>query len=427
MKKYILIASISAAFSILYIDFSEVFGYRFSLGIVMWVILKQQFKQCKPIKSACLTGGLVYLIRVCMSFVLGHYNPTLLLTFALEFCFYLVYGYFYQLWVKPIELDRFSPFIFYLMICDLLANLAELSLRVTLLHIPVTLMTLQSMIIVSIIRSTVVCIALYLLIRFDLVSLKRYESQTNDRLVWLLSQIELQSFLINKNANYIESVTNDSYQLYHHLKQDESLKNSDIEKQALHIARNVHEIKKDYLLTVNSFKELETDRSLISETISLRALSILINRMFSNQMPAFINLAIDRQINFDTREHYRILTIIRNLLNNAIEAAKPEPHQTFIRLTLALDANDFLIGVSDNGIGMEPAIQAQIFQIGFSTKINYETGEVSRGLGLSLVVDIVEHYFKGSIHYTSQVNQGTEWIIRIPSHKVVYLNEYLSD
>ena len=28
---------------------------------------------------------------------------------------------------------------------------------------------------------------------------------------------------------------------------------------------------------------------------------------------------------------------------------------------------------------------------GFSTKINYETGQVSRGLGLSLVKDIVEY------------------------------------
>lgn len=32
----------------------------------------------------------------------------------------------------------------------------------------------------------------------------------------------------------------------------------------------------------------------------------------------------------------------------------------------------------------------QIFEPGFSTKINYETGEVNRGLGLSLVKDFIE-------------------------------------
>ena len=39
---------------------------------------------------------------------------------------------------------------------------------------------------------------------------------------------------------------------------------------------------------------------------------------------------------------------------------------------------------------------------GFSTKINYETGQVSRGLGLSLVKDIVESELGGSISLTSE-------------------------
>ena len=54
---------------------------------------------------------------------------------------------------------------------------------------------------------------------------------------------------------------------------------------------------------------------------------------------------------------------------------------------------------------------------GFSTKINYETGQVSRGLGLSLVKDIVETQLGGSIDVHSE-NGCTEFIMRIPKQNL---------
>ena len=54
---------------------------------------------------------------------------------------------------------------------------------------------------------------------------------------------------------------------------------------------------------------------------------------------------------------------------------------------------------------------------GFSTKINYETGQVSRGLGLSLVKDIVESELGGSISVTSE-DGCTDFTIRIPKENL---------
>ena len=53
---------------------------------------------------------------------------------------------------------------------------------------------------------------------------------------------------------------------------------------------------------------------------------------------------------------------------------------------------------------------------GFSTKINYETGEVNRGLGLSLVKDFIEFRLGGTIRVTS-VPGKTVFTLTIPKEK----------
>ena len=63
--------------------------------------------------------------------------------------------------------------------------------------------------------------------------------------------------------------------------------------------------------------------------------------------------------------------------------------------------------------GIAPEYLPTIFEPGFSTKINFETGKVSRGLGLSLVKDIVEEELGGVISVKSQ-NGCTDFTIRIP-------------
>ena len=47
-----------------------------------------------------------------------------------------------------------------------------------------------------------------------------------------------------------------------------------------------------------------------------------------------------------------------------------------------------------------------IYEAGFSTKINYETGKINRGLGLSITKDIIENKLKGKIKVQSKVGRG---------------------
>jgi two-component system CitB family sensor kinase len=82
-----------------------------------------------------------------------------------------------------------------------------------------------------------------------------------------------------------------------------------------------------------------------------------------------------------------LLTIIGNLIDNAIEAAAAAPPPGWVTVHLHSDADGISITVSDSGAGVPLALESKVFADGFSTKpvIN----ERHRGLGLALVHRLV--------------------------------------
>ena len=73
--------------------------------------------------------------------------------------------------------------------------------------------------------------------------------------------------------------------------------------------------------------------------------------------------------------------------------------------------------ITDNGPGILKENIEQIFNPGFSTKINFQTGEISRGLGLNLVEDIVKNQFNGTILVESRPGKTT-FSITIPKEQL---------
>ena len=73
--------------------------------------------------------------------------------------------------------------------------------------------------------------------------------------------------------------------------------------------------------------------------------------------------------------------------------------------------------ITDDGPGIPVEYKDEIFNTGFSTKINFETGEVSRGIGLGLVKDLVEKRLGGSIELAS-VPGNTTFTVSIPKNQI---------
>jgi two-component system CitB family sensor kinase len=82
-----------------------------------------------------------------------------------------------------------------------------------------------------------------------------------------------------------------------------------------------------------------------------------------------------------------LLTVLGNLLDNAIDAAASAPPPAVVYLNLSQSASGTTVEVADTGPGIQPKTAEAIFQDGYSTKP--ARGHVRRGLGLALVHRVV--------------------------------------
>ena len=84
-----------------------------------------------------------------------------------------------------------------------------------------------------------------------------------------------------------------------------------------------------------------------------------------------------------------LVSIVGNLLDNAVDAALAAPAPRIVRISVVEDDDDLLVRVQDSGPGLRGVSPEQLFRRGWSTKGG--TGDV-RGLGLALVEQVVRSY-----------------------------------
>ncbi|KNH16715.1 histidine kinase [Arthrobacter sp. ZBG10] len=82
-----------------------------------------------------------------------------------------------------------------------------------------------------------------------------------------------------------------------------------------------------------------------------------------------------------------LVTIMGNLLDNAIDAAADGPPPRRVQLTVESDEEGLDVTVHDSGAGISAAAAENIFRHGYSTK---QSGQGSRGIGLALVRQAVQ-------------------------------------
>lgn len=106
-----------------------------------------------------------------------------------------------------------------------------------------------------------------------------------------------------------------------------------------------------------------------------------------------IVLTDDSALGDDPPHLRRLLTIVGNLLDNAVDAtAEAPPADDGRRILLTVTQGDDLIvvRVADNGRGIAPGTARSIFEDGWSTRP--ERGTARRGLGLALVHRLVQRH-----------------------------------
>ncbi|MEH2247991.1 trifunctional serine/threonine-protein kinase/ATP-binding protein/sensor histidine kinase [Nostoc sp.] len=116
--------------------------------------------------------------------------------------------------------------------------------------------------------------------------------------------------------------------------------------------------------------------------------------------------------------------VFMNLLANAIDALEEyntrsledilaNPNCITIQTRVAESGQHILIKIADNGVGMSPEVKQQVFDHLFTTK---PVGK-GTGLGLAIARQIIVEGHGGSLFCTSEVGQGTEFVIQISTQQ----------
>lgn len=137
--------------------------------------------------------------------------------------------------------------------------------------------------------------------------------------------------------------------------------------------------------------------------------------------PSLKNLS--HQILLDIPENIEVTSypgplgqIITNLIQNALMHAFDNQPQGLITLQASYDQQKQLVKLSlkDNGCGMDKEIQNKAFDPFFTTKI----GQGGTGLGLHLVHNLVTGVLGGRLELTSQLGEGSLFMLTFPSQQV---------
>ncbi|MBD2440168.1 PAS domain S-box protein [Nostoc sp. FACHB-110] len=177
---------------------------------------------------------------------------------------------------------------------------------------------------------------------------------------------------------------------------------------------------REIVLGLRNFSRLdEADKKLVDIHDGIEnTLLILHHRWKTNGIGLCINI-VKEYADLPLVDCYpgQLNQVFMNILTNAIDALEEliiSKGKTFaptiwIR-TEMLDNNFIAIRISDNGSGMSEDIRKRLFDPFFTTK---PVGK-GTGLGLSISYQIIVEKHGGSLHCISELEKGTEFIIKIP-------------
>lgn len=405
-----LVISIGARF---YVNFL-VDGFIITVSVILLFLTLYYFREIDPLKLGITVALLSPLMRFGFLLAFGETVHHAWMLVYPDVFFYLSYGLFFHLLTR-----RFAPsgeqFIAGGFFADLFSNIVEISVRVGIDglsdHVINTLFTVAA-------GRTLLILVIIGALGWYRSMLKEEEHGNRYRhLVLLASTFKSEIYFLEKNAAQIEHVMTLAYEANRQSKGNEPL-----ERTTLQLAKEVHEVKKDYVRAIQGLEALYDKRV---DLLKMR-LSDLLKILQDNTIEMSeerATLSLDHQGDVWVREHFYLMSVLRNLVNNALEAGEGRIPRVWIRTSI--EGEKLVIEVEDDGTGIEEQVLPYAFNLGFSTKFNEETGDVYRGMGLTLTKEFVEDIYRGAIEIQSQVGRGTVFRLHLPIERGAEEHELL--
>ena len=388
-------------------------GFRVSAAAILYpIFLMTLMKNSRTPHTGLLTGPLVMAIRVILNLVTGgEFDAAILLEYP-SGIFYLFYDILFCLMIRDRHTVHYPQLFLVCCFCDVISNALNLLLSSSSLSL-LNMVTFLSLLGIAAAQAGI-AVSLLWAGRFYQQLLQRQEhEQRYQRLFLMTAELKNELYFLKKDSEDIEGVMARAYRLYEHLntldipEEDRAL--------ALSIAREVHEIKKDNLRIIRGIEGevadvYDQEEMLISDLFHILEDS---TRRLLGEQHSKIRLDCWYEDNIKIIEHYRILSVIKNLVTNAVESIQSDQGRGTVRVEECVKRGCLQLVVTDNGPGISSRAMKNLFKVGYSTKFDPNTGNISRGVGLPAVKFNVDE-LGGEIYVESTPGKGAKFTVTFP-------------
>ncbi|MDQ0247062.1 two-component system sensor histidine kinase YcbA [Bacillus fengqiuensis] len=368
--------------------------FRMSFGAPTFFFFLLLLRKMPAFLPGFLTGTVVVKFRILLDFIMQE-NFDWVSSFQIHyssFFFYFTYACLFYL----AKINRFQdrPVIIGLMgfVIEILSDCMELAVQYFVLDTTIALSALNEIIVIAFSHSFIVLSFFNMMKLYEAQSRERQTRKQNEHMLMLISNLYEESIHLKKTLKDAENITKKTYDLYKSL---DDLTNEqvgfpieDIQRHVLNIAGEVHEIKKDNQRIFAGLSKLISDESFTDYMPIHELVNIVIraNGKYAHLLGKDIQFVWVIKGMHPNYHIYTILSIINNVVANAVEAIK-ETGSITIDIDKKQDSIEFRIG--DNGPGVTSRYQELIFEPGFTSKYD-DAGNPSTGIGLSYVKEMVE-------------------------------------
>ncbi|GAU77232.1 HAMP domain-containing sensor histidine kinase [Fusibacter sp. 3D3] len=387
--------------------------YTINLGVAILPIYYYFDRRLNPIVASLFIASIGLLFRTFTGYYYyGSFEAAFWADFNFLF-FDLTYGLiFYLIFYKDLRKTLFTLYLAS-MASDFLGNASEFISRYGIMEYTSN-NVMATLFLVAAIRG-VIAVTLCVSINYYNSFLRKEEHDERYRMLLnIISDLKGEIYFLHSNTEHVESVMDEAFSLY---REYDKLDEAHRKNKALNIAKDVHEIKKNYFRVIEGIDEIILKEK-PNDKLSLNDLSKILHLSLTRQLEmSHVPIVLTFHVHSDAliKEHNLLMSVLRNLINNSVEAIENGGKVEVFHNENEI-RHEFV--VVDDGKGMSLEMQAYIFNPGYSTKYDDETGNSNRGIGLSLVKDIVENVFNGSIEVESKAGIGTRFCVKVPKESI---------
>ncbi|WP_281868091.1 MULTISPECIES: sensor histidine kinase [Brevibacillus] len=396
--------------------------FRISFGAPTFFFFLLLFQRLPAVLPGFLTGLSVVGFRLLLDSYT--HSPFHLATSMQEHYSSFFFYFSYSLLFYVIRMERFRERTLIIggigMVIEVVADLVELLSQYVLFHIVVTWSSLQEMFVIALSHSFVVLSFLNMIRLYETQAREKQTRAQHEHMLMLISNLYEESIHLKKTLQNAENITVKSFELYQRLQaQKDGLEQASVDsfaRQALIIAGEVHEIKKDNQRIFAGLQKLITheNRTDFMDIHQLADIIVRSQRKYASLLGKNIEFTCLISGEHPPYHVFTLMSLINNIVANAVEAIQKTGS---ILIQVNRDKEFVEIKIADDGPGVPPRRKKLLFKPGFTTKYD-DKGAPSTGIGLSYVKEMVDELQGELVVGDGAAGKGTEFVIRLPINLV---------